>query len=328
MSISSAKYKEIMNGYYSRRMQNDKEALARLEEIRKKLPVYKELEDMTADISVSAALKMIQSKNSSHEEISQKLRARLDTINSEKARILETAGFPADYTEVRFDCPLCMDTGFVDNSPCKCLQKRIRDELYAQSNLAGILERENFSTMTFDLYNESERESIQRIVDDAKRFISGFDTDGLGRGLLFFGSTGAGKTFLSNCIAKELLDSGHSVIYFTAFSLFEMLAKNTFSRSDMEDRQSIPSDITDCDLLVIDDLGSETTNSFTTSMLFVILNERHLRNRSTIISTNLDLSRIKDIYSERCSSRIIADFNFYHFDGRDMRPLMRGYSVS
>ena len=328
MSITQSKYKEIMNGYFARRMKNNRVAKERRDELFKKLPDYKLLEDRITNLSVESATRMIRDPKASPWEVQLVLREELEKISDQKSRLLRSAGYPPDYLDVKYDCPLCMDTGFVANAPCKCLQKKIRDTLYAQSNLGDILERENFSTMNFDLYNDSEREAIEKIVNDAKRFVYGFDSVQVKRGMLFFGATGAGKTFMSNCIAKELLDSGHSVIYFTAFSLFEMLAEHTFRRDEVPEEDQLPSDILDCDLLVIDDLGSETTNSFTTSRLFVILNERHLRNRSTIISTNLNLGQIKEIYSERCSSRMIADFNFYRFDGRDMRPLLRGYSRS
>ena len=129
---------------------------------------------------------------------------------------------------------------------------------------------------------------------------------------------------MSNCLSKELLDAGYSVIYFTAHQLFEYIARRTFSPDrDEEDASDFLEDIFDCDLLVIDDLGSELSNAFVSSRLFLILNERHLRERSTLISTNLDLQQINDLYSERCTSRLLEDFNFYSFKGRDMRPFMR-----
>ena len=137
----------------------------------------------------------------------------------------------------------------------------------------------------------------------------------------FYGDTGIGKTFLSNCIAKELLDSRHSVIYFTAFQLFDILSKGVFKR----DEEALLShrNIFDCDLLIIDDLGTELSNSFTTSQLFLCINERILRQKSTIISTNLGMNQLADIYSERVLSRISSNYTLLKLFGADIRILKR-----
>ena len=132
-----------------------------------------------------------------------------------------------------------------------------------------------------------------------------------------YGSTGVGKTFLSHCIARELLKTAHCVLYFSAFDLFDKLAQNTFARKTETD----PGEdfIYDCDLLIIDDLGTELSNSFTTSQLFICLNERILRQKPTIISTNLALEDIKSIYSERTFSRISSNYTLLRLTGDDIR---------
>jgi len=135
--------------------------------------------------------------------------------------------------------------------------------------------------------------------------------------LLLFGDTGVGKTFLSNCVAKELLDTGHSVIYFSAHHLFELLAQKTFTREPQAAKSY--RNIFDCDLLIIDDLGTELTNTFTTSQFFVCLNERIRKQKSTLISTNLELFDIASIYSERIFSRISNSFIILHLFGNDIR---------
>ena len=139
--------------------------------------------------------------------------------------------------------------------------------------------------------------------------------------LYFFGDTGIGKTFLSNCIAKELLDSGHSVIYFTAFQLFDILSKGVFEKD--ADAIATHQNIFDCDLLIIDDLGTELSNSFTSSQLFLCLNERILRQKSTIISTNLNMNQVADIYSERVLSRITNNYTIIKLFGEDIRNKKR-----
>ena len=141
------------------------------------------------------------------------------------------------------------------------------------------------------------------------------------RNLFLYGDTGVGKTFLSNCIAKELIDRAFSVIYFTAYDFFDTLAKSKFEKDDTAEMMS--EHIFDCDLLIIDDLGTELPNSFTVSQLFLCLNERLLRRKSTVISTNLSLESIVDIYSERTFSRITSNYTMLKLTGDDIRIKMK-----
>ncbi len=152
-------------------------------------------------------------------------------------------------------------------------------------------------------------------VTNCHDFIDNFENKP--KNIFFYGNTGVGKTFLSNCIAKELLDAGYSVIYFTAFQLFDILSKGVFEKD--ADAIAAHQNIFDCDLLIIDDLGTELSNSFTTSQLFLCVNERILRQKSTIISTNLNLEQIAEIYSERTLSRISSNYSFIKLFGDDIR---------
>ena len=149
----------------------------------------------------------------------------------------------------------------------------------------------------------------------AKDFVANFDHSF--ENLFIYGDTGVGKTFLSYCIAKELLDSTHSVIYYSAFDLFEAFAQKTFSHS--EESQDKNDYILDCDLLIIDDLGTELTNSFVSSQFFLCINERILRKKSTIISTNLTLPNFMDNYTERVFSRVSSNYTMIKLIGKDIR---------
>ena len=163
----------------------------------------------------------------------------------------------------------------------------------------------------------SSFDTMQNAVKECRRFIDSFDLSF--SNLFFYGDTGVGKTFLSNCVAKELLDTGHSVIYFTAFQLFEIFEKNTFHKTSDEDIIAAHQNIFECDLLIIDDLGTEMLNSFTTSQLFLCLNERILRKKSTIISTNLPLVQVAETYSELIFSRISSHYIILKLFGDDIR---------
>ena len=156
----------------------------------------------------------------------------------------------------------------------------------------------------------------------AKEFTVKFDEEF--SNILLYGDTGTGKTFLTNCIARELLNSTHSVIYLTAIELFDKLSKKDFNKdygkTDTYDEFDAEY-LTECDLLIIDDLGTEMCNSYTASKLFYIINERLLRKKSVIISTNLSLRDIMDTYSERVFSRITSAYRFIKLFGDDIRVL-------
>lgn len=187
------------------------------------------------------------------------------------------------------------------------------------------MQKENFDTFSFSYYSDnfidskSDRSSLaimKAAFATCQDFVRTFEQQH--RNLFLYGDVGVGKTFLSNCIAKELMDAGFSVIYYSAPSFFNMLAKSTFHKNDA-DAQTVYEYIFDCDLLIIDDLGTEFTNSFVTSQLFTCINERLLGKKSTVISTNLSLDSLADLYTERCFSRITSNYILLRLIGDDIR---------
>lgn len=149
------------------------------------------------------------------------------------------------------------------------------------------------------------------------QFVQNFKQDY--HNLFFYGTVGTGKSFLSGCIASELLQTGHSVIYFSASGLFDTLARYAFDSRAKEALSGFYEDLYNCDLLIIDDLGTEMTNTFVASQLFSCLNERHLRKNATIISTNLSLEELRDRYSDRVFSRITSHYDLCKLTGPDIR---------
>ena len=237
---------------------------------------------------------------------------------SRKKRVLLLAnGYPEDFLSPIYDCPDCKDTGFVNGEKCHCLQSRIINILYSKSNLQKVLRAENFSVLSYDYYKGEDLQNFKKAVENSLSFVRNFDTEY--QNLLFYGSVGTGKTFLSNCIAYELLQHGYSVIYFSASGLFEMLSKQSFSSSEKEVLYKTQEDLYNCDLVIIDDLGTELTNAFTNTHLFSILNERSLRKKPVIISTNLSLEGLKERYSERNFYRVTNAFTFRKLSGSDIR---------
>lgn len=320
MALTNSRHNEIMRSYEQKQFINRDRLLERFDKIYKEIPELKELDESVSAISVTSARKMLEGDN----DALGNLKAELHSLTDRRTLLLTSHGYPADYLEPVYHCPDCQDTGYVNNRKCHCFKKAVIDLLYTQSNLSEILMKENFDTFKLDYYSsnfidrltgKSSLETMKNNVAVCRQFINNFDAEP--GNLLFYGSTGVGKTFLSNCIARELIERAYSVIYFTVAELFEVSARNTFGKDP--EAQDVNEYVIDCDLLIIDDLGTELANSFTNSRLFTYLNERILRQKATIISTNLSLDDIKSIYSERIFSRISSNYTMLRFVGDDIR---------
>lgn len=254
------------------------------------------------------------------------LRHYIHDLSAQKLQILTSAGYPKDYLELHYHCPDCQDTGYIGTQKCHCFRQAIIDLLYSQSNLSDFPGQASFSGFSLEYYSDQKTDSItgltarqtaQRTLEECRNFVKNFDASF--ENLFLYGDTGLGKTFLSHCIARELLETAHSVIYFSAFRLFDLFADAAFGRTTEDAQSELEQHVFDCDLLIIDDLGTEMTNTFVSSQLFLILNERILRRKSTLISTNLNLGTFADIYSERVFSRISSSYTMLKLIGDDIR---------
>ena len=321
MKLNNSQYDTIMRMYDAKQSHARAVLNSRYEEISVRIPEYDELRKETASIAAEAARAAIRGDMSKRDKLSKKL----DSINEEKHILLTSAGYPQDYLDLHYDCPLCKDTGFVNGSKCRCFQQAAIDLLYNQSNIKKILLLENFSNFNYDWYSEdyidpvsgiSALENIVNVTKNVNLFLSDFPS---GDNLLFYGDTGVGKTFLTHCIASELLGKGYSVLYLSAIDLFDLFSKYAFDNDSEADYRDVFSQILDCELLIIDDLGTELVNSFTNSRLFYCINERILAGQSTIISTNLSLEELMNTYSERIFSRLTMSYQIFKIFGDDIR---------
>lgn len=323
MPLKNSQYNAITRRYDQIRFENSRQLEARRQEVYTAVPRIRQLDEDMARIAAEYARKAVSSKGGASIKDFKEDMARLARQRQE---LMKENGFPSDYLELKYHCPDCQDTGFIGNEKCHCFKQAIVDLVYAQSNIRQRLMEENFDTFRLDLYSTetdrrlgiSPRKNMENILSCCRDFIKNFDQTH--ENLLFCGNTGVGKTFLSNCIARELLDSAHTVIYLTAFQLVDIMESNTFGRDadDLADEDMFDY-IFDCDLLIIDDLGTELNNSFITSQLFLCINERLLRRKSTIISTNLSLEKLQREYSERIFSRIISNYRILAIFGDDIR---------
>ncbi len=255
------------------------------------------------------------------------------TPDEKRRELLKAHSFPADYLDPVYTCKDCRDTGWIGTRHCHCFDREVVSLFYTQSGLGEVLERENFDTFRLDCYREdlieektgrSSREIMTFALNTCKRFAADYGRDAKKDYLLLNGAAGLGKTFLTHCIAKELIDKGRSVIYYSAGELFDILARTHFGRNEDDAAEELDQGyLTGCDLLIIDDLGTELTNNFVCSSLFQLLNTRIALGRGIVISTNLTLTDIGRNYSDRISSRVMEHFTLVHAFGDDIRVRKR-----
>lgn len=313
MNLSNSQYDAIRREYDAIQTRNRHLSEKRREEISRCVPGYDEADASISTLSTRCVRLMLE--DAPAEELNRS-RRELSEQSARKTALLEAAGYPRDYLAPIYDCADCQDTGYINGERCHCFRQRTIRLLYAQSNLQELLSRENFSTLSYDYYKGEDLANFKKAAETSLNFVKDFPSY---RNLIFFGTVGTGKSFLSGCIAKELLDQGYSVIYFSAIGLFSLLAQYSFQTNDKEMLYKTYQDLYNCDLVIVDDLGTEVTNSFTNSQFFSFLNERHLRRKATVINTNLGIEDLKNRYSERILSRLAGNYIFRKLTGPDIR---------
>ena len=326
MALRTEQYNALMREYSQRQLRNRRELEERTAEIGRRVPRLPELKRALTTNAAACARAGIRGQK---EELTA-LEKEREALKEELSRLLSSGLFDPKDLELRYDCPDCRDTGFIGSTPCHCFRQAAIELLYERSTIRNRLAKENFDTLSMEYYDRTAPEGKRSQYDYMKDRIAFFrryadEFDKKGGSLLFYGPTGTGKTFFSNCIARELIETCHSVVYFSAIDLFDLFSRNTFSYNE-EESEELDRFITESDLLIIDDLGTEHVTQFTVSKLFYCINERLNAGKSTLISTNLNPGALRDLYTERVASRIFSSFEPVAFSGRDIR-IMKKYGA-
>lgn len=308
--------------YDERRLKSEYELSERKKAVAEKLPGMKETEDEIISTSMNYGRALIKAGGDKEKkaELSKKYKEQMLDLRLKKSRMLREAGYPADYLDMTYVCEKCLDTGFVDNEKCDCYRKIESDMLFEGSNLGDWLKTNNFSCLSREYYDGEDLKHFDEAVETCHNFINNFNSDY--RNLLIYGTVGTGKSFLTGCIVKELMEHSCKVVYYSAIQLFQTISSYLFDK-DKALITELNQTLYESDLLVIDDLGSEMTNDFVRSQLFGILNERIIRQKSTIITTNFSYENLREKYQERIFSRIIKEFEPVKLSGRDIRMITR-----
>lgn len=313
MSFTNAQYDSIKRIYDNRVMDNQAELDRRIAYVNANVDGYRELSDAIASLRISYAAKKMHGEIGDTED----LKKTIDDLVSQKNALLAAASLPEDYLNPIYTCKDCKDTGYIDGQKCHCFRKLAIDMLYTDSNIGAYLRSVDFSMISDKYYTGDELVAFRDTYKKARNFVENFDTDF--KNLLIYGTVGSGKSLISACIAKSLIEKEHTVMYFSASGLMDLFSRYSFDYENKQELYSAYSDIFECDLLIIDDLGTEKINNFTITALFGCLNERILNKKSTIISTNMSPHDLGENYTERIYSRLVGQYDFCKLYGPDIR---------
>ena len=301
----------------------------RKKEIYSQIPRLKEIEDEITNYAMQSIHSILLCEKEEQYSYVKNLEDKIDLLNTEKVQLLKQNHLSINDLEPKFECDKCKDTGLYDGHHCSCYEQELLNYAYNNSNLQNFANH-TFANFNIDLFEEdifpntnvSPKQNMEIILNTAKDFVKNFDNPNQ-KNLFFCGNTGLGKTYLSSCIANELLSQGKTVLYQTAPILLDMIVDYKLKKDGKV--SSFYQEVFDVDLLIIDDLGVEYLNNLNSVELFNIINNRLIskKNTKTIISTNLDLPRFRDRYDDRIVSRIIGNYTICRFLGNDVRIKLR-----
>lgn len=321
--------KRIEREYEYKRNEANKIFLAEKANIYKNNPRLLELDNEIKKVGIQAAKLSLSSDGAEKTAIKKDLEDKLFKLKSEKENILNKLSFKLI---PKYSCTKCNDTGYINtlygSEMCSCMKQKLINEAYNSSNMYN-LKNETFEKLNLNLFSEvknpdlyksdvSPRENISKIISISNNFIGNFENIDQ-KNLLFTGSTGVGKTFLSSCIANEILKKGYTVLYQTAPVLLDSIFDYKYN-SKSSDSKALYNNFFNVNLLIIDDLGTENLTAAKFAELFTILNSRLITPKTkTIISTNLSLEDLSKNYDSRILSRLIGNFTICRFFGNDIR---------
>lgn len=286
----------------------------RAEEVYLKIPKVKEIDTALSHTALEIMAAVSSGKETAEAALA-RVRARNTELMEERGKLLLSAGYPEDYTDVRYECEKCGDSGYIDGKMCECMKRELIMAGYESSGLGKLIATQSFENFSLDYYKSggANYKNMELYYMSLRSFANNFSSDTY-KNFLLIGGTGLGKTHLSTAVAKTVIDRGFDVLYVSAIDMFADFEQKQFGNGEDNTRRYF-----DCDLLIIDDLGTELTNQFTVSCLYNVINSRINTTRSTFINTNLSKKEIEAKYAERITSRLFGEYYPLVFTGVDIR---------
>lgn len=318
MGYSAEVVKTVRENFEKKRADAENLSVLHLNEVALKCPDIIEINKALSLTGLAIFETALKGKDGLEERIA-KIKKENESLQTARLDVLRTNGFPDDYLDIKYSCDKCNDTGYFGINMCSCMKKALVKEAYNHSGLGKVLKSQTFKTFDLSYYEEGEeREQMASILEKAKKYVSDFGKPEKDSNLLFVGTTGLGKTHITTAVAKGVIDKGFDVVYDSAQNIIRAFESERFDKDEMAGKEA--ERYFDCDLLIIDDLGTEFKNSFTQSCIYNLLNTRINAGKPMIISTNIDSTpKLLETYDDRITSRLIGNFRPFKFVGKDIR---------
>ncbi len=319
MGYNNKIYKKIYDEYTTKYLSARARADAKKAELHSKLPeiavIDKKLSNVGLEIFAASFC-----KEDDRENRLAKIKENNVLLQEQRKMILLKNGYPEDYSDVKYECDTCRDCGFVDNKMCSCMKQALIYAGFENSGIASLIKEQSFQNYSLDYFSKDAKtfETMKHNKEFLQSYAEGFDPSS-SKGILMVGGTGLGKTHLSSALAKRIIERGFDVFYTGAIDMFSQFEHERFKSGFSNDENDIIERYYDCDLLIIDDLGTELVNQFSVSTLYNLINVRLSNKRPTVISTNLTKKEMNEKYTDRITSRLLGESFVLPFIGTDVR---------
>lgn len=318
MGYNNSIYKKIYEEYKDKYLIARERADAHAAELHRTIPEVAEIDRALSRTGLAIFSASLSGDN--YKERLDEIRKKNEELQSKRAKLLAMNGYPEDYSDVKYDCVKCGDTGFIGNTMCTCMRESLVLAGIENSGFADLMREQSFDNFDLDYYksNPNHYEIMRRNLEFLKKYAYNFDERN-SRSILMMGGTGLGKTHLSSAVARCIIEQGKDVFYTGAIKLFSNFEDQRFKSTYSSDLNESIDRYFGCDLLIIDDLGTEMINQFSVSTLYNLLNDRLSRRKPTIVNTNLTKEEIQKKYTDRITSRMFGEFQLLFFMGTDIR---------
>ena len=316
MGFNRENYAKIKAEYDGKYLRAEEAAKVRRAEVHAALPEIAEIDRKLA----TTGLRIFEATVRGNQDEIAKIKEENEALLAKRAEIIEIAGFGRDYTELKYECEKCGDTGAVGQSMCICMRKKLIEAGFVSSGMSDLIKKQRFDNFSLDYYksNPDNYKRMKSIYDILKSYADNFDPETSGN-IAMMGGTGLGKTHLSSAVAGVVIEKGNDVYYTSSTNMFADFEEKRFGNSAAYDVTGDVSQYFTCDLLIIDDLGAEIINQFTVSCLYNVINTRLARRKPTILSTNLTQEDFRKKYWDRITSRVAGEYVILPFCGEDIR---------
>lgn len=315
MSYSREIVEAVFGDFEKKRKKSEDTQKRHLLEVYAQIPELKALDYELSSTGLQILGATLQGKEGLEERIAA-IKKKNKELQKKRASLLISKGFDENYTEQVFECEKCRDEGYVNEKMCSCLRNALITKQLEASGVGQLISGQSFENFSLDMYPSDVREGMACLFDDLKEYALSFSKDS--SNLLFVGGTGLGKTHLSTAIAKTVIEKSFYVVYETATNIFSDFESDRF-RDRYAGEEPVAKKYMECDLLILDDLGTEVVTNFTVSCLYNLINTRLNKRLPIILSTNLNSAEIRKLYNDRITSRLFGDFEIKVFRGTDNR---------